>query len=220
MNVRVACLLTIGLMLPLTGQAEVPPPSGNGPVSPPIRLVSDMTKSPLVNGVTRLHGLRGIPPEPSQFEAPSGDGRLWLSEDGRFCLLVEHTLPELIDSRNTEHATLGTLPWYPGPAALQGGVGYADMVHGHSTVSSAGDVDGHPPYGRFPHHCMPSRLRLEWPLTGSRGRSGKTGPDMIGLESYAMAQTVQPVFNEPSGSSGIGIDIESRGCPHSSHPHS
>lgn len=119
MNVRIACLLTIGLMLPLTGQAEVPPPSSNGPVSPPVRLVSETAKSPLVNGVTRLHGLRGIPPEPSQFEDPSGDGRLWLGEDGRFCLMVEHTLPELIDSRNTEQATLGTLPWYPGPAAQQ-----------------------------------------------------------------------------------------------------
>ena len=65
MNLRIACLFTIDLTLPVTGQAEVPPPSGNAPVSPPVRLVSEVAKSPLVNGVTRQYRLRGIPPEPS-----------------------------------------------------------------------------------------------------------------------------------------------------------
>lgn len=87
--------------------------------SKPTPFVAGIETSPTVGGVTTVQGLREVPRAPDQFAPPSGDGRLWLGEDGRFCLVIEHTLPELLSARSQELATLGKLEWHPGPSAHQ-----------------------------------------------------------------------------------------------------
>ena len=115
----------------------------------PVPMIAGIARSPQVNGVTRLYGLQEIPPVPDQFGgSPSGDGRLWLGGDGRFCLVVEHTVHPQLSAQEQDLAEQGKLPWWPSPAVRQlltlAGQWDLDASHSPPDLVLKGDLAWYP----------------------------------------------------------------------------